>query len=101
MEKVVFTNNKDWSLNLNDSLSEYRTTFCTPLGMSSYKFVFSKAWNLLVELEYKAYWATYKMNTNLEMSGLGRSLQLNELDEWIYKVKIKRIDDAKILKKDF
>ena len=55
--KVVNSYRKDWSLKLLDSLWAYRTTYKTILSMSPYRLVYGKACHLLVEIEYKAWWA--------------------------------------------
>ena len=60
---------KDWANKIDDSLWAYRTAFKTPLGMSSYRIVYGKAFHLPVELEHKAYWATRMLNMNFEMAG--------------------------------
>ncbi|RDX81009.1 Retrovirus-related Pol polyprotein from transposon 17.6, partial [Mucuna pruriens] len=53
--KKVNPNRKDWSQLLEDALWAHRTTYQTPLGMSSYRIVFSKACHLPIEIEHRAY----------------------------------------------
>ena len=76
--KVVNTNRKDWSIKLLDSPWAYRIVYKTILGMSPYHLVYGKACHLLVELEYKAWWAIKKLNMDLSRAGMKN---LNELDK--------------------
>ena len=78
--KVVNSNRKDWSLKLMDSLWAYRTTYKTILSISPYRLFYGKACHLLVEIEYKAWWAVKKLNLDMERAGLKRVLDINELE---------------------
>jgi hypothetical protein len=40
--------------------------FKIPIGMTTYQFVYGKAFHLPVELEHKAYWAIKEMNLDLD-----------------------------------
>ena len=108
--KVVNSNRKDWSLKLLDSLWAYRTTYKTILGMSPYRLVYGKACHMLVEIEYKAWWAVKKLNLDMDRAGLNRLLDINELEELrndayfnskIAKDKMKRWHDQLIALKHF
>ena len=79
--KVVNASRKDWLVKLHDSLWAYRTTYKTILGMSPYRLIYSKAYHLPVEVEYKAWWAIKKLNMNLNKAGMKRFLDLNEMEE--------------------
>jgi hypothetical protein len=57
LNKTIEKGGKDWSKKLDGALWAYRMAFKTSIGMTSYQFVYGKAYHLLVELERKAYWA--------------------------------------------
>ena len=78
--------------------------------MFPYKLVFGKPCHLLLELEYKAMWAINKLNFKFKAAKEERLLQMNELEELrseaydnaiIYKDKIKKWHDQKILRREF
>ena len=110
IEKTVNSSRKDWANKIDNALWAYRTTFKTPIGMSPYRLVFSKACHLPVELEQKAYWATRQLNIEMKAAGEKRLLQLSELDEFlneayenagIYKAKTKAWHDKHIVRVHF
>ena len=108
--KLVNYNRKDWSLKLLDSLWVYRIAYKTILGMSPYRLVYGKACRLLVEIEYKAWWAVKKLNLDMGNAGIKRLLDINELEELrndayfnskIAKDGLKRWHDKLIARKNF
>nr|GFC08384.1 reverse transcriptase domain-containing protein [Tanacetum cinerariifolium] len=103
-------NRGSWSDKLGDALWEFRIAYKNPIGCTPYKLVYEKACHLLVELEYKSYWALKHANFDLKTAGDHKKIQINELNELrdqayenslIYKEKTKRIHDSKIKNRVF
>ena len=78
--------------------------------MYPYSLVYAKACHLLVEIEYKAWWAVNKLNLDMGRAGLKRLLDINELEELrndaylnskIVKDKLKKWHDQLIARKYF
>ena len=109
LEKTIASTRKEWSIKLDDALWAYRTAFKTPIGLSPFQMVYGKSCHLPVEMEYKAYWALNFLNFDETASREQRRLQLLELEEMrltayesskLYKDKVKKYHDKKLLKKD-
>src|SRR4051812_18901698 len=109
-QKTVNRSRKNWAKKLNDALWAYRTSYKNPMGMSPYKMVYGKACHLPLELEHKAYWAMKELNRYFRLAGEKILLDLSNLDEWrgeayenarLFKEKVKRWHDRRILKREF
>jgi transposase InsO family protein len=75
LNKTIEKGGKDWSKKLDGALWAYRMAFKTPIGMTTYQFVYGKAFHLPVELEHKSYWAIKEMNLDLDTMVVKRRIQ--------------------------
>nr|GEU70184.1 reverse transcriptase domain-containing protein [Tanacetum cinerariifolium] len=110
LESTVGENHAFLSDKLNDALWAFCTAFKTPIGCTSYKLVYGKAFHLPIELKHKAYWALKHCNFDLKTTGDHQKVQLNELNKLqdqayekslIYKEKTKKIHNSKIKNRVF
>ncbi len=109
LARTVNLDRKDWSQKLDDSLWAYRTAYKTPIGMTPYKLVYGKNYNLPLSIQHRADWAIRKCNTEYDKAGRERKLQLHELEELssqaydnqlLQKITMKEYHDHKIIPKD-
>ena len=65
---------------------------------------------ITLELEHKAYWDVRQLNCDFKLAGEKRLLDMSSLDEWrseayenakLFKEKVKRWHDKRILKREF
>ena len=97
-------------MRLHDVAWAYRTGYKSPIRMSRYRLLFSKACYLPVKLEHRAFWVIKAFNFDMKQAGSNHRLQLNELDELhheayenakIYKTKTKIFHAKMISRKSF
>nr|GEV64286.1 hypothetical protein [Tanacetum cinerariifolium] len=69
LERTVGENRASWLDKLDNTLWAFRTAFKTPIGCTPYKLVYGKECHLLIELEYKVYWALKHCNYDLLTAG--------------------------------
>ncbi|KAG7572457.1 Integrase catalytic core [Arabidopsis suecica] len=110
LARVVGVSKRDWSAKLDDTLWAYRTAFKTPIGRTPFQMLYGKSCHLLVEVEYKAIWATKLLNLDIKEAQEKRSVDLHELEKIrleayesskVYKERTKAFHDKKISPKDF
>ncbi|GKB12567.1 retrovirus-related pol polyprotein from transposon TNT 1-94, partial [Tanacetum coccineum] len=105
LERSVGYNPKGWLEKLNDTLWEFRMACKTPIGCTSFRLVYGKAYHLPIEIEHKAHWALKQCNMDLTLASESRLMQLNELAELrdgayentrIYKERTKKWHDSRL-----
>ncbi|PNX59327.1 hypothetical protein L195_g051361 [Trifolium pratense] len=110
LDKTVSTSRKDWSIKLDEALWAYRTAFKSPIGLTPFQMVYGKSCHLPVELEHKAYWALKFLNFDENQAKEKRQVQMQQLEEMrcqayessqLYKEKVKRYHDKRLVNKDF
>ncbi|GJR46790.1 reverse transcriptase domain-containing protein [Tanacetum coccineum] len=57
LEKMVGSNQKNWSDKLDDALWAFWTALKMPISSTPFRMVYGKACHLPVKIEYKAFWA--------------------------------------------
>ena len=87
-----------------------RTAYKTPIGVTLFCLIYSKACHLPAELEHKAFWAIKALNFDVKTTEEKSKLQLHELDELgmdayesarLYKEQTKCWHDKQIFHKEF
>jgi len=110
LEKTVSASRKDWSAKLNEALWAYGTAYKSPIGLTPFQMVYGKSCHLPVKLEHIAFWALKFLNFDQEKVGERRKVQMYELEEMrnqayessrLYKEKVKKYHDKKIIQKQF
>lgn len=82
--KYVNANKIYWSQKLDGDLWVYRTTFNTPIGMSPYQLVFSKACHILIEHEYNELWPLKKLYLKWKDAHDLRLDRFNKMDKFLF-----------------
>ncbi|XP_020207012.1 uncharacterized protein LOC109792042, partial [Cajanus cajan] len=77
LEKIVQPNRKDWSNRLEDALWAHRTAYKAPIGMSPYRVVFGKAFEVKSESTDKS----FKVNGHRLKPFLSNPSLLNAVEE--------------------
>ncbi|GJY00134.1 reverse transcriptase domain-containing protein [Tanacetum coccineum] len=111
LEKTVKDNPAIWSRKLDDALWAFRIAYKTPIGLTPYKLVYGKNYNLPFKIEHRAYLALKNYNTDLIAAGEKRMFHLHELDEFrhqayensrLYKARTNVWHDRKLkMRKEF
>lgn len=93
VEKILLKNvsaqRKEWTMNLDDALWEYRKAYKTPIGTPPYKMVIVKGFHLPEELEHLTYWSIKNLNLDPELptrDKLGSCTNLSSLGFMLMKM---------------